>query len=418
MIEDSNRAEPDQTAQAAGARRLALAAAALFIAIDLAAIALRRMRQSGDFDVSMEFGWRFLGGRHLYQGGLHFPYLPAAAMFFSPFAAMPRPLAFLLFYTMAIAALWLVMRMLATMVTTARPGLRGRTASIAAVSLMLASHYIIRDLDDGGPNLVLLALAMGGIYWAWRGRDIASAGLFGAATALKATMGIFLPFMLWKRRWRLAAYSTAATVLWLVLPVLRMGPARWWAHQREWVSSAIGFAAGLNPAAALYYGETNSGNQALGPAAEHLLNSAFTAFPVLVPLPSVIWPLMLAAGFGWMTLTPYGERLEARWLKESSGLLIVAVLLAPIAWIQHLVVAIPAIYLVVADWFAGEEFSPASKGAIAIYIVFALLLNRGLLGKARYTVLLEYHVQTLCMLLMLGLLMLRDARPAPSPPPP
>ncbi|HEY2105039.1 MAG TPA: hypothetical protein VGH29_04610, partial [Candidatus Binataceae bacterium] len=35
----------------------------------------------------------------------------------------------------------------------------------------------------------------------------------------------------------------------------------------------------------------------------------------------------------------------------------------------------------------------------------ALLLNRGLLGKARYTALLEYHVQTLCMLLIFAVLM-------------
>ncbi len=384
----------------------------MFIAIDLLAIALRRMRNSGDFDISMEFGRRFLTGQQLYQGGLHFPYLPTAAMFFSPFSAMPRPLGFLLFYAMAIAGLWLVMRMLTTMVCGAEPILRDRTGPIAVVTLILASHYIIRDLDDGGPNLVLLALAMGGIYCAWSGQEIAAAGSLGAATAFKATTGIFIPFLLWKRRWRLAVYTTIAAALWVALPILRMGPANWWTHQRQWVISAIGFAAGLNQAAARYYGESNSGNQALRPAVMHLVNTRLAVIPVSAPAVSAIMALILIGIFCGLTVRPYGERLGARWLRESSGLVILAVLLAPIAWLQHFVMAIPAIYLIVADWFADEDFNLSSKAAILLYIVFALLLNRGLLGKARYTALLEYHVQTLCMLMLFGVVMLRHVRSA------
>ena len=386
----------------------------MFIAIDLLAIALRRLRNSGDFDISMQFGRRFLTGRQLYQGGLHFPYLSTAAMFFSIFSMMPRPLAFLLFYAMAIAGLGLVMRMLTTMVCGADPILRDAAGSIAVVALILASHYIIRDLDDGGPNLVLLALAMGGVYGAWSGHEIAAAGSLGAATALKATMGIFIPFLLWKRRWRLAVYTTIAAALWLALPILRMGPANWWMHQRQWVISAIGFAAGLNEAANRYYGESNSGNQALGPAVMHLVNTRFAVISLSAPAVYAIMALVLVGIFCWLTAPPYGERLGAQWLRESSGLLILAVLLAPIAWLQHLVIAIPAIYLIVADWFADEEFNLASKAAILLYIVFALLLNRGLLGKTRYTALLQYHVQTLCMLLIFGVLMLRHRGKLPG----
>ncbi len=116
--------------------------------------------------------------------------------------------------------------------------------------------------------------------------------------------------------------------------------------------------------------------------------------------------------------------MSTRWLRESSGLLLLAVLLAPIAWIQHLVMAIPALYLISADWFAGEDFGPGAKASMAVYAVLALVLNRSAIGKARYQVLLEYHVQTLCMLLVLGVLMRRrddellkgelGAREAPS----
>jgi Glycosyltransferase family 87 len=177
-----------------------LGAAGLLIAADFVAVMLRRRRQLGDFDVSMEFGRRFASGQPLSQGGLHFPYLPTAAMFFAPFSMLPRPLAFLLFYMLAFICLVLVYRRLTAMVCNARPVLRQRRWAVAIVSLILASHYIIRDLDDGGPNIVLLALATGGIYLARSGREVAAGGFLGAAIAFKATAGGFIPFLLWKRR--------------------------------------------------------------------------------------------------------------------------------------------------------------------------------------------------------------------------
>ncbi len=390
-------------------RRAGIAAAALFIAADLIAVELRRRRYAGDFDISMEFGRRFLRGQHLYQGGLHFPYLPTAAMFFAVFSLLPTPLAFLLFYATAILCLGLVLRMLSTIVCGTQPGLRERSGQIAALTLILAAHYIIRDLDDGGPNLILLAIAMGGIYWAWRGREVRAAGLLGAATALKATAALFIPFLIWKRCWRLAIYTTIATLLWLALPIARMGPANWWMHQREWIISAIGFAAGFNQAAAHYYGAGNSGNQALRPAVIYLTSSRAAA---------LLAGLTLTAIFCWITARPYGGRLDTRWVRESSGALILAVLLAPIAWVQHLVVAIPALYLIVADWLAGQDFSLASKAALLLYIIFALILNRGVIGKARFEILLDFHAQTICMLLVLGVLMLerRAVRKSPVQP--
>jgi hypothetical protein len=388
-------------------QRWAPAAAGIVIALDFVAVALRRARHGGDFDVSLEFGRRFLSGEHLYRGGLHFPYLPSAAMLFSPFSLPPRPLGFALFYSLAIVCLWLSMRMLTAMVCATSPALRGCEWPVAVATLILASHYIVRDLDDGGPNLVLLALSLGGVYLAWDNREGAAGGCLGAAVSFKATAGIFIPFLLWKRRWRLAAYTALAATFWIALPILKMGPSSWLAHQREWVDSAVGFALGSNDAAAYYYGEGNIRNQALRPAIAHLLAARHSCIAISPHAVSTTLALMIIGIFCWLTGRPYGERLGAAWLRESSGLLIMAALLAPIAWLQHLVLAIPALYLIAADWFANHDFGFAARAAMAAYIVFALVLNREILGKARYSVLLDYHVHTLCMLLILGVLMLR-----------
>lgn len=380
------------------------------VAIDLIAIAMRRVRQAGDFDLSIEFGRRFIHHEPLYGGGLHFPYLPAAAMFSSPFALLPKPLAFAILYLLAIGALWLILGMLAAMVGKQDEG----AWSVGVATLLLASHYIIRDLDDGSPNIILLALAVGGIYLVWNRREMGAAGCFGAAAALKATMGIFIPFLLWKRRWRLAAYSAAAAAFWMVLPALWMGPSSWWNHQLEWLDSAAGFALGLNAAAARYYGDQNPANQALRPAIEHLMQTS-RHIAALGPVVSAAFALALAGIFCWFTRHPYHEPDDASWLTETSGLMILAALLAPVAWVQHLVLAIPAIYLIVADWLAERNFGFVAKAAMVVYIILALVLNRTILGKARYLALLGYHIHTVCMLLILGVLMMHyrvaDDRP-------
>jgi hypothetical protein len=50
--------------------------------------------------------------------------------------------------------------------------------------------------------------------------------------------------------------------------------------------------------------------------------------------------------------------------------------------------------------------TPASA-AMAAYVVFALVLNREVLGKGLYLLMLSYHLHTLCMLLVLGVLLMR-----------
>jgi alpha-1,2-mannosyltransferase len=299
------------------------------------------------------------------------------------------------------------MRMLAAMVCDAEPAMREGVWRVGIVALLLASRYIVRDLNDGGPNLILLALAMGGVYLACGKREVAAAGCLGAAAALKATAGIFIPFLLWKRCWRFAAYTTAAFALWVVLPILWIGPWSWWTHQREWFDSAVGFAAGFNPAAVRYYGDQNILNQALRPAIEHLMATRLSPFPAYGWTVSAAFALIILVIFGWLTRYPYVEHFDIAWLTETSSLLILATLLAPIAWVQHLVLAIPAIYLIVADWVAQRNFGVAPSAAMVLYIILALLLNRAILGKPGYLVLLDYHVHTICMLLIFYVLMTR-----------
>jgi len=67
---------------------------AVMLAIHLGVTLQRRTHHAGDFDISREFGRRFLAGEDLYAGGLHYPYLPAAGLWFAPLALASATTAF------------------------------------------------------------------------------------------------------------------------------------------------------------------------------------------------------------------------------------------------------------------------------------------------------------------------------------
>jgi hypothetical protein len=380
---------------------IGLAAAA--IAIDATTVVLRRMHHGGDFDVSMEFGRRFLSGEFLYRGGMHFPYMPSAAMWFGLFALLPLPIGFALSYSLAIASLALAIWILHQGVFDRAASTLRNSYYVEIATILLASHYIVRDLDDGGLNSILLGIVMFGIYSVARKHYTVGSLCIGLAIALKVTAGIFVPFLIWKRQWRLAFLTAASAVFWIMLPALRMSPANWWIAQREWIDSAAGFALGHNPPADFYYGYLNVGNQALRPALQYLFAAiAGVPFPI-ARIISALGALLLVGWFCWATRQPYGSVMGTLWLKESSAVLIMALMLAPLAWVQHMVFALPAIYLVAASSFSSNRTNFATNAALGIYIILVFGFSRTILGKAGYQVALACHVHTIALLIILVL---------------
>ncbi|MBI4574166.1 MAG: DUF2029 domain-containing protein [candidate division NC10 bacterium] len=404
------------------ARRCVIAACVAVIAVQWVVIMHRRAKGIGDFDVSREFGRRFLAREYLYAGGTHYPYMPSAAMYFAPLAMVNPTLGLALRYAVAVGCLWLTFHLLWSMVRDRAKGGSSRGFEIATITTLLASHYIVRDLDDGGPHLILLAVLVGGIQCVWRGRDGLGAMWFGLATALKAPAGLFLPFFLWKRQWRLAAWTAAATACWILLPVVWMGPTSWWNHQREWSRVALGSALGDSaPVADL--SERRVQNQALRPAVMRFLVTYPDGHPLRLSHPAYVSVLdlspvtsgRLATGAvlglvaicAWYGRQRYDGPADPRFLLECSAVLILALLLAPVAWLQHLVQIVPALYVTVAERQTNRKLGRPATTAMWGYMVLAVVLNREMLGRDVYLLLLSYHIHTIALLLVLGVLLLR-----------
>jgi len=404
------------------ARRLVVAVCLAVIAAQPAVVAHRRETHVGDYDVSREMGRRFLAGEHLYAGGLHYPYTPTAAMSFAPLAMVPPGLGLALRYAAAVAGLWLTLRLLLVMVGKRRGLDSAQAFAVEVLTIILAAQYIIRDLDDGGPHLLLLAMLVGGIYCVWRGRDALGGMWFGLATVLKAPAGLMLPFLLWKRRWRLAAMAIAATVVWTIVPMAWMGPASWWRHQEEWTRTALRSVLG-DPSPGVRESEQRVQNQSLKVAVTRYLVTYPNGHPLRVSHPAYVSFLDLDPGAArwaaagalcvflllctWLMRRRYRGPDDPTWLLECSAVLVLALLLSPVTWTQHLVLVIPALYLIVTEGCAIWPLGVLASGAMGVYAVMALILNREILGRDLSLLVLSYSIHTLALLLVLAVVLFR-----------
>jgi hypothetical protein len=294
--------------------------------------------------------------------------------------------------------------------------------AIEALTLVLASQYIVRDLDDGGPHLQLLAMLVAGIFCLSRGREALGATWFGLATVLKAPVGLMLPFLLWKRQWKVAAMAVAATVLWTALPMAWMGPANWWRHEAEWTRTAFQSVLG-NTRPGVRESEQRVQNQSLKLALTRYLVTYPDGHPLRLAHPAYVsigamdaraadWVVKgavvaLLLGCAWLTRRRYGSPDDPRWLLEGSAVLILALLLSPVTWTQHLVLVIPALYLVMAEGQAIRPLGWLVSAGMWTYAVLALALTRDMVGKELSLVLLSYHIHTLALLLVLAIVLLR-----------
>jgi len=263
-----------------------------------------------------------------------------------------------------------------------------------------------------------LAMLVGGIYAAWLGRQALAGASLGLAIALKLTPGLLLPFLAWKRQWRLLGWTTAAACFWIALPAFRMGPAAWWDHQQQWNKVILlTFRNGANPA-----NECNDlrvQNQSLRLAFLHGLTAYPPGHPLraeggphltFLDLPRATARLLAAGGlavvlaaFCLITSGAYHGGTDSAWVLDAAGLMLLMLLLSPVTWVQHLVWAIPALYLAVsADW-RRRRYGKAAYAMLGLYAVGALALNRSFLGKPVYTWLLAHHLHALCLAILLAL---------------
>jgi alpha-1,2-mannosyltransferase len=268
----------------------------------------------------------------------------------------------------------------------------------------LTLQFILNDLDDGGPHLMLLGIIAGAIYAIWVGREWLGAALMGFSIVLKITPALFVLLFLWKRQWRLASYTVLATVLWILLPILYMGPTSWWDHHMEWTRNAV-----LSVLDRQVEGRQENELQKANLSLRHTMLRYKPVLDLPGPLANaIVWVAVIGIVglFAWSSRRTFQGPGDSEWGRECAGVLLLALFLSPITWDQHLVWMIPAACIVVA---AATKMSGALSRTgytmLAVYVVLTMVLNYEVVGRVRWEALKSYHHLGFAMLILYGLLL-------------
>lgn len=374
-----------------------------------------------DIDIHREIGRRFLTGEYLYANDYCYMYLPTTGIYFAPLLILDRNPSLALRYAIAIGCLVLTIVLFRRMVCGSSHSTLWSRLLMGIGAGALTLQFILNDLDDGGPHLMLLGILTGGIYAIWVGRERLGAALVGLGIVLKITPALFVLLFLWKRQGRVALYTVLATVLWVLLPILYMGPTSWWDHHTEWTRNAV-----LSVLDRQVEGRQENELQKANLSLRHTMLRYLVTYPSTHRLrqvdrsyqPVLDLPPAVANGivgvaaigllglFAWSSQRTFHGPRDPMWARDCAGTLMLALFLSPITWDQHLVWMIPAAYIVVAAAArVSGELSRMGYVALAVYVVLTMLLNYEVVGSARWEALKSYHHLGIAMLVLYGLLL-------------
>jgi hypothetical protein len=202
-------------------------------------------RRSGDFAGFAAAGQAFLDGRDIYldtpPGTNTWP--PFFSLVAVPLGLLDRASPYaarVVWIALTWAALVCALDVIGRLIYGKRLRFRPDESSLAITSpellvpFLLAFPFIVNDFELLQINTILFALALWGLFLQGNGREAAGGVALAAAAAMKVMAIAFLPYLLYRRRWRAAFWMAAATFFFFFSPALILGWGRFWKDVALW----------------------------------------------------------------------------------------------------------------------------------------------------------------------------------------
>lgn len=372
------------------------------------------IRRPGDFAGYLFVGDLVLSGRHIYLDapvGMN-TWPPFFSLFCVPLAVLAAPTPYLargVWVLLNFACLWLVLRWLARLVYDRTLSLRAETEDLSLASpellvpLLLVQRYVSGNLDHLQINLVMFTLALGGLFWQATRREIAGSLLLGLAAAMKVMSIVFIPYLVYRRRWRAALCTAVATAAWSLSPILVFGWDRFWEYVATWRAAlAVGWGVGKMNQSVFAMWDRFIGHGMLPLTAGGVNFVPSSGDPAVIV--AVGGTLAVIAG---AVLWTFRGQPAPRWATgaEWSVVFIVGALFGPVTWKAYLVVLWLPATLLFAAWRSPALDPHRRRVAGRILVVFFVLgtvLSRAFVGKTLGGVFEMTSTSTLAALVLLG----------------
>jgi len=151
-------------------------------------------------------------------------------------ARVSLPIALLLWQLGSVATVWGSCRLMARLVGEEPAPF---TSSAVLVPVLMTARLLQEHLQHTQINLYVIFLVLLAFYLFQRRREPLGGLALATATSLRAVPLLFLPYLLYKRAWRAAAWTAAfLLVLNVVLPLVTLGAATTAERWRSWRTRA------------------------------------------------------------------------------------------------------------------------------------------------------------------------------------
>jgi len=195
-------------------------------------------RPSNDFKVYVGAGEAVLQGKDIYQVPL--PSLNTCPPVFSVFCVGPALLDRVspsfgraMWLLVNLSALLFVLHLASRLIHGARLPI---SSAPLLVPLLVTLPYILYHLLYHQVNLIVFALTLGGMKLQEDRKEWQGGLLVGLASALKVMPILFLPYLLYRRRWVAALWAFIAAAGFTLSPILVMGWDRFAGDFQHWIA--------------------------------------------------------------------------------------------------------------------------------------------------------------------------------------
>jgi hypothetical protein len=239
----------------------------------------------------------------------------------------------------------------------------GATLGGPTRALVLAAWVwpLVGDAQAGQLNLVMLLALVGGLRVAQAGTgcgDRLAGLLLALAMSIKVTPLAFLPYVLLKRRWQIAAFTVVGLAVWLlVVPSLVFGWAQNWRWLGQWsrimivpyvVHGQVAYGTGQSLAAVLtrlLRAEPAFVTWEGGVPVSHYLNILTLPAPVIGVIIRALVVLLAVVGATWVR-RPLATLACRRYLIEAGGVALFMLWASERTWVSHYVTVVLALVAV------------------------------------------------------------------------
>lgn len=374
------------------------------------------LKRAGDLQIYVEMGEVVLRGGNIYRDlryGLVGAWPPIYSLFCVPLALFVRVTSF-----PALRLVW-VMILLGSLYLTARklfPVAFGKPFALVPrrgalspgspevfVPLLLTIVFLNDNFKFLQVNIILLAVVVLGLDLIGRNRDINGGILLGLAASLKIIPGIFLPYLLYRRRWVAAISCGSSLILFSIFPALIFGWHKFAGYAASW-PEAVGKGWGIN-----------GNNQSLFAMCDRFFGqsggflSAFQLPPAFVspsgkPVVQIIyWAIIFLLLFAFVRSVPPRARVNRRFLMlEGAVLYLLAMLASPLAWRHYFIVLLAPITLLYGWVRERKQFKYRDKTLYLVLLILVLVLPSpsGLFRNILSTIWMNYSSVTFTALII------------------